>query len=477
MKKGVCFFFCLSMVAVQFFSGCNKEVRDYDMNMVEHGRINRFIVEGTHTYYLWESETDWKQVENNATYVAYTDHDQLFERLRYKDDVWSALTNDIGGLERQVEGVSTTFGYTLSFQHNPYASDNEVIAVVLYTAQDSPAANAGIKRGDIIIELNGAKITRDNYRGLYNLPSLHLRCGLQDKEAETFIPVPETKTLVAVEMYENPINAFKIIEKEGKKIGYLCYTSYQQKSESELLLLFAHFKAEGVQEVVLDLRYNTGGFARTSLILSSILAPASAVKNQDIYLQHYYNKLLTSSLKDDELSERFLNTLPVNMNLSRLYVLTSERTASAAEATMVGLEPYLTLIHIGETTSGKYCGGILLSPEDLYNKKYQDYYMSFSSWGMYIMIYRFANIKGISSFTGGLVPGIRAAEVVSDLKPFGDEDDPLLGRAIAHIVGEEYVEKRTAKNCVPFIVLPDLNKPIEGLLIAEPPVLMPFIIP
>ena len=85
-----------------------------------------------------------------------------------------------------------------------------------------------------------------------------------------------------------------------------------------------------------------------------------------------------------------------------------------------------------------------------------------------LMIYRFANIKGITSFTGGLDPKIQAEEDDFDLKPFGDEDDPLLGRALAHIMGVEYVERRAAKIALPFTALPDPKKPVDGKLIAEP---------
>ena len=476
--------YLLSALTALLLSGCIFDIIDLDGRTAEFERINRFIVEGVHTYYLWENETDWKKYENRKTYAAYTDHDMLFDQLIYQDDNWSMLTDDIDDLGKQFEGVSTTFGYTLKF-YRLSASSDTVIAVVLFTSPDSPAATAGLKRGDVIIEMNDDVITEKNYLDLYYASSLRVRCGEivieDDGKTKTIHPLPETMSINAVEMYENPIVSHRIIEKEGKKIGYLCYTGYQQQSEGELFQLFGQFKSDGVQDVVLDLRYNPGGFARTALILSSILAPETTVRNKSVYLEHHYNELITKYYKEKKyaLNEIFTDTLrfngtlfdllSVNMNLSRLYVLTSNRTASASEATMVGLDPYLELIQIGETTSGKYCGGILLSPEDLYDEKYSDYYESFSNWGMYIMIYRYANIKGITSFTGGLVPDIQAVENDFDLKPFGDGDDPLLGRALAHITGVEYIEQRTAKIASPFIALPEIKKPVDGKMIAAPP--------
>jgi hypothetical protein len=77
---------------------------------------------------------------------------------------------------------------------------------------------------------------------------------------------------------------------------------------------------------------------------------------------------------------------------------------------------------------------------------------------MYIMIYRYANKTGISSFTGGLVPDIFIEENPFNLKPFGDEEDLLLARALADITGEPYIEPRSAKTPLPLTALPAPQK-------------------
>ena len=429
-------------------------------------KINKFMVEVIEEIYLWESETDWSKYNTLQTFKNYTDHNKLFEELIYrKDDKWSYLTDDIARLENQFAGISTTFGYALRLYE---ISDKSIIAVVLYTSPGSPAEKAGIQRGDIIIEMNGGAITEKNYDKLSYASSLVLRCGVISPETNIIELLPETKSITAVNMYENPIVAYKVIEKEDRKIGYLCYTGYQMESEKELERIFAGFKSEGVTEVVLDLRYNPGGYSRTAQILSSILAPESAVKNKSVYLEHLYNGLLSAYYREkgDDLKEYFVDTLSVNMNLGRLYVLTSGSTASASEATIVGLKPYLDLVQIGGATSGKYCGGVLLSPEDMYNSK--SYYTNFSNWGMYIMIYRFFNSTGISSFTSGLAPTIKVEEDDFDLKPFGDEEDPLLGNAIAHMFNKTYVGTRSDKNSLPATRLPDIKRPVDGLMIYSP---------
>ena len=442
-----------------------------DESLTKGERINKFIVDGVQTYYLWEAETDWKKYDDNETFTLYDDHYELFDQLLSKEDPWSTLTDDFIGLEKQFEGVSTTFGYTLAFYYNPFEKNDEVIAIVLFITPGSPAAKAGMKRGDVIVEMNGNKLTDDNYKNLYTASSLQIRCGQVDVENKVITLLQPIISLTAIEMYENPIYMFKIIEKTGKKIGYLCYTGFQRESENELIQLFSDFKSANVTEVVLDLRYNPGGFSRTAQLLSSILVPEQEVKKKSIYLEHYYNNLYTQYLKKNghDLYETFVDTLPVNMNLSRLYVLSSSNTASASEATIVGLNPYMQVVQIGDTTSGKYCGGVLLSPEDIYGEKNKPYFDGFANWGMYIMIYRYANINGLSSFSSGLVPDLLAKENPFDLKPLGDEDDPLLGRALADIMGVSYIEPRSAKIAMPLSALPAPKKLSDGLLIATPP--------
>ena len=471
MKKGS-IFFILFAAFVFMMSGCSEDngVEQPEWNVSDLSgseKINKFIVDLVEEVYLWESETNWNRYNNRKALAKYTNHETLFNELLYKDDRWSTLTDDIEGLRREFDGISTTFGYWPYFYK---LSSGDIIAVILYTTPGSPAEKAGIKRGDVIVEMNGGKMTEKNYLDLYYASSVVVRCGVLNANTKIFEPLPEAKSLTAVNMYEDPVLAYKIFEKEGHKIGYLCYIGYQMDSEKDLVRIFTDFKSEGVTDVVLDLRYNPGGYSRTAVLLSSILAPEPVVKSKSVFLEQKYNRLITNYFDSQnyDMKEYFIDTLTVNMNLDRLYVLTSTNTASASEATIVGLEPYLDLIRIGGKTSGKYCGGNLFSPEDMYGAENRDYYRTFSNWGMYIMMFRFCGIKGVSSFTGGLEPDIPAKEDHFDLKQFGDEDDPLLGRALAHILNKVYVVNRSGKVSLPAAPLPEIKRPSDGFMILTP---------
>ena len=465
MKKSIVYFCLLSVLMIMTVSCTDKNENNGSENPSVHDlttseRINKFIVNCVHSMYLWESETDWTKYNNKNTFSSYSNHDALFNEFIYKDDGWSMLTDDIASLKEEFSGVTTTYGYNLMIFK--FSNENSYFAVVMFNYPGSPSEKAGLKRGDIILTINGSKITESNYLDLYYSRSIAIKTGrLED---QYIVENSGSINMSAVEMYLNPINKASVIVKGDHKIGYLCYTDYVNTSENDLYSVFSDFKNKGVTDVVLDLRYNGGGHAQTAQRLSSVLAPSSAVNGKSVYLSHKWNDLWTSLQDADDLNVYFDPTLPVNMNLKNLYVLTSDRSASATEATIIGLMPYLDITLIGETTSGKYCGGYLLAPEDYYdifpesgiNK---NYYSSYNNWGMYIMIYRYSNKNGYPTFVTGIPPNISVSEDYFDLKPFGDETDPLLGHAIEKITGVRYVQTYSSKrNLSQYKIVPEMGQ-------------------
>jgi C-terminal processing protease CtpA/Prc len=312
-----------------------------------------------------------------------------------------------------------------------------------------------------LVSINGTRITTANYIDLVNSTSISVSRGYFD--GTDFIPYNESISMTAVKEYHDPIIKDTVIVKGSNRIGYLCYSDFINKSETDLVKVFANFKRLNVSDVVLDLRYNGGGFVRTSIVLSSLLAPLATIKAKDIYQIQIYNKSATQRrlASGDDLKERFTDTVQTaNMDLRRVFVLVSQRSASASEATIIALEPYMDVTIIGTETAGKFVGGSLASPEKV------DYYNSIKNWGMYLMMFRYTNKSG-TYFTGGLTPDIQASENIANLYPFGDERDPLLGRAIAQITGQPYVAPRTA-HILPSLVTDEklmVKRPLDGKLI------------
>jgi C-terminal processing protease CtpA/Prc len=441
MKKLI---FCLlSIACLTAFYSCKDKDDDIDNpSGIDKDilKVNEFVANIFDELYLWVDDIDMATFKK--TYNQYDDPFDFFEKLRYKDDKWSVLTDDIEGMKGDFQGVSTSYGWQLI--RGKFSNTNTYFSIVLFVYPDSPAEKAGIKRGDIIIKADGEDLTDANYGKLGNSRSITINKGILDNNS--IREDSKSISLNAVEMYNNPVNKDTIIVKGQHRIGYLCYTEFMDKSEKDLENVFSNFKRQGVTDVVLDLRYNPGGYVSTAIYLSSILAPKTTIDNKEIFQIQVWNNLQTQvNLKDgDDMTEHFIGNIPVNMNLSRLYVITTEFTASASEATIIGLAPFMDIAKIGSVTSGKFVGGGLISVENL-NSSMQNYYKDIKNWGMYIMAFRYTN-KDETYFTSGLEPDIEAKEDYFALRPFGDENDPLLGVAIAQITGVPYTKSLVSKS-------------------------------
>ena len=181
-------------------------------------------------------------------------------------------------------------------------------------------------------------------------------------------------------MYENPILCDTVYEFNGKKVGYLAYTSFDLISIPELIEVGKKFKSEGIKELVLDLRYNGGGYVITESVLASMFAPKANVDAGDIFEKEEYNDILTEIYREAGISletpfmteydydeiDLHVSTKDANIGLERIYGLISPNTASASEALLSGLMPYMDVRLIGEASHGKYCTGLMMSGEDAY---------------------------------------------------------------------------------------------------------------
>jgi len=124
-------------------------------------KVNGFIKTAMTDIYLWYKylpDIDIKYEMNSKDY---------FDKLLYDEDKWSFITDDVQALESSFEGVETTFGYSLAFGR--FSNTGNIFALVEFVYPDTPAAEAGLKRGDIIVKMNGSDITdKENYQSLDN---------------------------------------------------------------------------------------------------------------------------------------------------------------------------------------------------------------------------------------------------------------------------------------------------------------------
>ena len=441
----------LGLLALSMLGGgCGKQVPDEygrldDETKLQRKYVNTFAWNVMDEYYLWRDEI-----------APALEPIRKVADVRYKDafgkdiDRWTMLTDDFGSLVGGVSGHTRTFGMDFQLYYADSAR-KRVCAVLTYAYAHSPAAEAGLKRGDTILTVDGREMTPDNYQEIVRdrlFGGGTVKLGLSDGRSAT---------LTAVDMYENPVHTVRILERpDGRKVGYLHYTSFTLDSCNELVDVFLQFKLAGVDDLVLDLRYNGGGYLVTEEVLASMLAPVSVVEAGSVLSREIYNAKLAAEQKEEpsrfRTSYTFHNkgslqvilTAGANPDLPRLYVLATGSSASASESLVCCLRPYMDVILVGEQTSGKYCAGYLMEAKDWYESvkkslgetEYNQALPYVDNWGIYVMYSRYADCNGVTlSMPDGIAPDVKVEDDPLDGFDLGDPGETMLAAALGLIEG------------------------------------------
>ena len=441
------------VLAASVFSGCvgtNADNRD-EAPTPEIAKADRFAIDVLEAYYLWneEIERDLRRLDPDTCMMPM----EVVEDIRYREggkevDRWTILTDDLESFTNSVQGLGLTYGYDLQagrISNKP----GEYFLVVSYVSNGGPAQKAGLKRGDVIITLDGKAITENNIYDAFNSYSISLGVTGLDEDNSIGAEVRNVD-LKAVDMYEDPILVAKTFDVKGKKVGYLAYTGFDLKSSQALPDVFRDFKSKNIDELIIDLRYNGGGYAFTENVLASMIAPLANVVAGDVFQTEVYNSILAEAWKKQgEDTNTYFSTVheissqklkidisDANLGISRVYAIVTGGTASASEGLIVGLRPYMDVVLVGHQTYGKYCAGILLAPKDVYNRRLD--YSLINDWGMYVMISKFADCDGRNdSIPDGIPVDVEVDDNPFDGYQLGDENETML-RAALQAAGKVY---------------------------------------
>lgn len=404
---------------LSFMTAC-----DDDSPSAEKKR-NQWVFNTMSDMYFWEdkiSVTDGNTNENTFDF---------FDKLVYQSgiiDRWSFITDDHAALVNLLAGVYKSTGYSIRPYYRDGDTSNEVVCIIEYVEPDSPADIAGLERGDVFYQINGQTLNDENFYDLVYLDEQVLTLGVINQDFSVSEISPKIN-ITAIELTTYPILKTNIVEYGGKKIGYLAYTSFIAKYNDDLKAVFADFKSQGIDELVLDLRYNSGGSVETAILLCSMIAPASQVG--DILLKGQYNEAVTDYFAkkygEESLIDRIIE-VEENLNLSRLVVLTTRNTASASEMVIYGLKPHMEVIQIGEQTHGKYYASATFTDDAIYN------------WAMQPIIFRTENRDNSINYNEGLVPDspVQDLALVFDQQPvyeLGDAQEEFFALAIEQLTG------------------------------------------
>lgn len=420
----------------------------------EHQYINDWIKDNMDVYYYW---TDKLPASSDKTLSP----DRYFESLLYTfnsqtapdGDRFSWIQDDYHSL---VDGLSGVVAQEIGFDYRIYlfqeASD-AVVGQITYVKKGTSAEQAGLKRGMWFDKINGVTLTTTNYRSALTIAASSYTITLLDERYNDLgqfagLTAGKTLTLTTQSDYaEHPLYLDTVYTlDEQNKVGYLVYHFFAPDNGDESLAYdravnsaFARFKAAGINHLVLDLRYNSGGYSSSGTYLASMIVPT--LDENNVFTYYRYNTALTSyylnqygtkslntyfatSIKSDGRVIEALN--PVGSDLDGFYVLTGEYTASASEQLINGLKAYRNVVLIGDQTYGKNVASISIYEEN--DPK--------NTWGMQPIVAKFFNKRGQSDFTAGFTPNYQIEDTgAPGVLELGDTEESLLGTALALIQG------------------------------------------
>ncbi len=410
-------------------------------------RIHEFIWTALNDYYLWQEEVpslaDEIKPIGSARYreliKPYPEPESFFESLKYEQDKYSLIRSNYEDIENSIKGIDANNG--LKFILSRYGSGENILGVVTHILAESDAATKDIKRGDIFTSVDGQNLNLNNYRELLFGDNLNYTLNMADLNNNLLSPNGKNISLTKTENFQsNPIQISKIINTGASKIGYLMYNQFAEGFDDDLNNVFSSFKAEQINDLILDLRYNGGGLVRSAVNLAGMI---TGQFNGEVFAKYLWNKKLMTYFNSDlerfssqleiNFSESLADGTPINsLNLSRVYIITSGRSASSSELVINGLSPYINVIQVGDNTYGKNVGG----PAALYDyidndgTKHPNH-----TYAIYCMTFYSANSNDFYDYADGLAPQeeLKLKEDLANMGTLGENSDPLLALTIQHI--------------------------------------------
>jgi len=421
-------------------TSCFKD-RDDDFQQASTIEIQDFIYNAMQTFYLYKAD---KTVLDNNSFSSTNERNQylngfntpeeLFADLLSSQDRFSFLVDNYIELEQAFNGTTTNNG--MEFGLVQLQSTGEIFGYVRYVLPNTSASQNNLERGMIFNRVDDQILTENNFNQL--LSSNNYSIGLASFENGILTPLDETINLTKQEYTENPVFIAKTLTVEGQKIGYLMYNGFRQNFDSELNNAFADFKADGIQDLVIDVRYNSGGSIETCNDLASMV---TGQFNGELFITQVYNDNF------DDFERDFNNKISTDesinsLNLSKVYILTTGSSASASELLISGLMPYVDVKQIGTTTVGKFQGSTTLYDSNNFRRNGDNLNLN-HTYALQPLILKSVNANGFTDYVDGLTPTIEVNEDYSNLGELGDPNESLLKAAIDDILGNGRPSGRT----------------------------------
>jgi C-terminal processing protease CtpA/Prc len=483
------FFYSIFILSVVLFSACKKSPKATTNNNIspnDPGSTLDKIKDSVFLYckedYLWYDQLPTYQTFNPRSYSGADDKSSLDKELNaisqiainpatgkpyeYYDSQGDAKYSfiDNGQVSSELNGNRGDFGFGIL-----YNDINDLRVSYIYAG--SPADQAGIKRGYQITSINGRTSISYDGAGYGDGTSNNLNFVINAYSNSNTITMtlkkPDGTTMtvsnMAIANYTvNPVLTYKTFDEgNGHIVGYIVFNSFTSGSNAEpqLNAAFNYFVTQNVTDLVVDLRYNGGGYVSTAEYLDNLIVPAA--KSGSLMYNTYYNKILQNGQeqllknqwrKDQSTGQdynygQFDYSVAGNavnfskqgaLNVSRVFFIMTGHTASASELTINNLRPEMDVQFVGETSYGKPVGffDIDINVYQMYTPEF--YTQNSASQGGYY-----------SGFTPGSSEYPGKADYDDVTKEFGDPTEGLLSDILTFVKTGTYSVKTPVIQSVP----------------------------
>ncbi len=327
----------ISTMLACWFTACSGDDDKYVPCNTKN--INKAFYSGimTETYYWYDKVPEVNPED-------FSSPAEILEAVKYKElDRWSYITTKASHTNLFKEGKYLGLGFVRAYDDNGGCFISAVY-------KGSPIDQQGIVRGDKILEINGKTIEQIESENLWPTISGPDEEGIQvAMKIEHADHSVDDYTLEKSWIIINTVLHTQVIEQNQKKIGYLVFMSFLETSFAELEAAFADLKTQGVDELILDLRYNGGGLLSVATRLASLIS--GDITQTKTFIEFIHN----DKYSHNNQSVLFENPASA-LDLDHLVVITAPGTCSASESVINSLRPFIDVITIGDTTCGKPVG-------------------------------------------------------------------------------------------------------------------------
>lgn len=381
--------FLLVPILIFAFSSCNKKTIQPEVPTEDYPKY--FIDNMLDEYYFWYSTKPTDLDKSKYDLFEY------FDASLVSRDRWSWMETKEKWMESETGVYNYTYGASLSQPIEYYGSYN---VMVRYVYPGSPFALEGVKRGWTLTHVAGIPVMDLIKAGTINdeLGKLSNRFTFIDEDGDIHDFTTSASTVSTRSYLEKQIFTPEDFPGLTGNVGYFNYLTFNDNMLEDITTAFQEFQAAGISDLILDLRYNSGGSSNATSHLANCLAPSSA--DGDVLVIRQHND------KHSDLDTK--NTIHISRNatslsLTRLFIISGHGSASASEIIINGMRPLFgktNLIQVGDTTYGKPNGMYVFA----YPQSESDDYFAEAEHVFLPICFYSVNKDGDGNYEDGLLP-------------------------------------------------------------------------